>query len=41
MKDLENCEYLNSLECVDRREDIFPNILILSEKQHFESKKTI
>lgn len=38
MKDLENCEYLSSLECVDRKKDIFFNIIILSKKHHLKKQ---
>lgn len=36
MKDPKNCEYWSSLECVGGRRDVLPNMLIPSEKQHFE-----
>ncbi len=36
MEDLENCEYLSSLECVGRGGDVLPNMLILIGKQHLK-----
>lgn len=31
-----NCKYLSFFEYVDKKGDIFSNILILSKKQYFE-----
>ena len=36
MEDPENREYLSFFKCVGRRGDALPNMLISSEKQHFE-----